>query len=105
MFIIEDLQEAQQRFTAGKIIYTGPIYGHKMKSAGYRAQAFEFGLLRSLGLNPEIFKPLRAPGSRRAGIVHVDDLTIKKVPEGLEFTFTLPSGTYATTLLREFIRK
>ena len=105
MFTIEDLQEAQQRFEARKIIYTGPIFGHKMKPAGSRAQAFEIGLLESLDLNPEIFKPLRAPGSRRAGIVHVDDLTINNVMEGLELTFTLPSGTYATTLLREFTRK
>lgn len=105
MFTIEDLQEAQQRFEARKIIYTGPIYGHKMKPAGGTAQALEIELLESLDLNLEIFKPLRAPGSRRAGIVHVDDLTIKKVMEGLEFTFTLPSGTYATTLLREFTRK
>lgn len=105
MFTIEDLHDAQQRFEARKIIYTGPIYGHKMRSAGGKARVLEINLLESLGLNPEIFKPLRAPGSRRAGIVHVDDLTIKKVMNGLEFTFTLPSGTYATTLLREFTRK
>lgn len=104
MFTIEDLQEAQQRFQDRKIIYTGPIFGHKMRPAADQAEEYERGLLESLDLNPQIFKPLRAPGSRRAGIVHVDDLSIEKVREGLEFTFTLPSGTYATTLLREFTR-
>lgn len=105
LFIIEDLQEAQQRFKDRKIIFTGPVYGHKMKPAGARAEAQERTLLKSLELSPEIFKPLRAPGSRRAGIIYVDDLAIEKVPDGLEFSFTLPSGTYATTLLREFTRR
>jgi tRNA pseudouridine13 synthase len=105
MFTIEDLQEAQERFKTRQIIYTGPIFGHKMKPAGGRAEAYERGLLESLNLDLEMFKPLRAKGSRRVGIVHVDDLNIQKVRQGLEFTFTLPSGTYATTLLREFTRK
>lgn len=104
MFTVEDLQEAQQRFQDRKIIYTGPIYGYKMKPARGLADEYERGLLESLDLDPQTFKPLRAPGSRRAGIIHMDDLSIDKVKEGLEFTFTLPSGTYATTLLREFTR-
>ena len=40
-----------------------------------------------------------------AVILNLDDLAIVKVPQGLEFTFTLPSGAYATTVLREFTRK
>lgn len=104
MFIIEDLHEAIERFEARKIVYTGPIFGHKMKNAGDRSGEYEGRLLESFGLNREMFKPLRAPGSRRAGILFVDDLAFGETKEGLEFNFTLPSGAYATTLLREFTR-
>ncbi len=105
MFVVEDLPEALQRFKDRKIVYTGPIYGHKMKPAGHRAKDHEQALLNDVNLTPEAFKPLRAPGSRRIGILYLDDLAIVKVPQGLEFTFTLPSGAYATTVLREFTRK
>ncbi|MGD8846431.1 MAG: tRNA pseudouridine(13) synthase TruD [Desulfobacteraceae bacterium] len=104
MFVVEDLPEALQRFRERKIVYTGPIYGHKMRSAGHQAEKYEKELLNHLDLTPGVFKPLRAPGSRRIGTLYPDDLAIVKVPQGLEFTFTLPAGAYATTVLREFTR-
>jgi tRNA pseudouridine13 synthase len=104
LFIVDDLDEALQRFEAGRIIYTGPIFGHKMMSAAGTAGDYEKDLLRRFGLTPVAFKPLRAPGSRRAAIVQLHDLTFKPVSQGLEFTFTLPAGAYATTVLREFTR-
>jgi tRNA pseudouridine13 synthase len=104
MFVVEDLPEALQRFKDRKIVYTGPIYGYKMRPPGGRAQTHEQALLQRLDLTAVPFKALRAPGSRRVGIVYVDDLAIHRVAQGLEFTFTLPSGAYATNLLREFTR-
>ena len=86
-------------FTKG--VTTGKVW----KPAGHRANAYEQALLNYADLTPGAFKPLRAPGSRRIGILNLDDLAIVKVPQGLEFTFTLPSGAYATTVLREFTRK
>jgi tRNA pseudouridine13 synthase len=104
LFIVDDLDEALQRFEAGRIIYTGPIYGHKMMGAAGAAGDCENDLLRRFGLAPSAFKPLRAPGSRRAAIIYPHDLSFKPVRQGLEFTFTLPAGAYATTVLREFTR-
>jgi tRNA pseudouridine13 synthase len=104
LFIVDDLAEAFQRFEAGRIVYTGPIYGHKMMGAASAAGDCEKDLLRRFGLAPEAFKPMRAPGSRRAAIVYPHDLAFKPVQHGLEFTFTLPAGAYATTVLREFTR-
>jgi tRNA pseudouridine13 synthase len=104
LFIVDDLDEARQRFEAGRIIYTGPIYGYKMMAAAGPAGDCEKELLRRFGLAPGAFKPLRAAGSRRAAIVQLHDLTFKPVQQGLEFTFTLPAGAYATTVLREFTR-
>jgi tRNA pseudouridine13 synthase len=104
LFIVDDLDEAVQRFDAGRIVYTGPIYGHKMMAAAGAAGDCENDLLRRFGLAPAAFKPLRAPGSRRAAILYLRDLVFKQVDQGLEFTFTLPAGAYATTVLREFTR-
>jgi len=61
-------------------------------------------LLQRFGLDLGVFKPLRAPGSRRPAVLYLHDLGVQSVTEGLEFTFTLPSGSYATTVLREFTR-
>ena len=104
LFIVEDLDEALQRFEAGRIAYTGPIYGYKMMSAAGAAGDREKELLGRFGLSADAFKPLRATGSRRAATIHLDDLTIHPIPQGVEFTFTLPAGAYATTVMREFIR-
>jgi tRNA pseudouridine13 synthase len=105
MFVVEDLQEAAQRFAKRKIIYTGPIFGHKMKAADDQAGGFERRLLESLGLDVAAFKPLRAAGTRRRAVLHLEDLTIAPAAEGLRFCFSLPSGAYATTVLREFTRE
>jgi tRNA pseudouridine13 synthase len=104
LFIVDDLAEAAQRFRAGGISYTGPIYGHKMMAAAGPAGEYEQRLLQHFGISPEIFKPLRAPGSRRAAVLNLSDLTMEPVAEGLLFSFTLPAGAYATIVLREFTR-
>jgi tRNA pseudouridine13 synthase len=104
LFVVDDLEEAARRFTARQITYTGPIFGYKMMVAVGPAGDYENQLLRRFGLDPGIFKPLRSPGSRRAAILYLNDLVVKPVAEGLEFAFTLPSGAYATTVLREFTR-
>lgn len=104
MFTVEDQAIESQRFTAGEIIYTGPIYGFKMKPARDTAGEREAALLERFSLTPEDFRRLRSPGSRRQAILSLTDLEITEVNGGLRFTFTLPSGAYATTVLREFTR-
>lgn len=104
MFVVEDLHEALQRFHARQIVYTGPIYGHKMRPAGHLAAEQEKRLLDAFDLNPDMFKPLRAPGSRRAALIFLNDVAIDSIDVGLQFAFSLPSGAYATSVLREFTR-
>jgi tRNA pseudouridine13 synthase len=105
MFVVEDLHEALQRFHARQIGYTGPIYGHKMRPAGHLAAEHEKRLLDAFDLETGMFKPLRAPGSRRVALIFLNNVTIDSVDEGLQFLFSLPSGAYATTVLREFTRE
>ncbi|WP_419661569.1 tRNA pseudouridine(13) synthase TruD [Desulfosarcina variabilis] len=104
MFSVEDLAAESLRFDDGAIVYTGPIFGFKMKSATQTAGERETALLDEFGLTAEDFRPLRAPGSRREAILNLTDLTITEAPQGVRFSFTLPAGAYATTVLREFIR-
>lgn len=104
LFIVTDIQEAQKRLQQRAIVYTGPIFGFKMMGAGARAAQYESELLKAWGLDLQRFKPLKAPGSRRAAILWPEDLKIENHDQGLQFCFTLPSGAYATTVMREFMR-
>jgi tRNA pseudouridine13 synthase len=104
MFIVDDLADAAHRFAARRIVSTGPVYGHKMMTAVGRAGELEDGILHSLELDRHLFKALKAPGSRRPAQLWLEDLEISPVSEGLLFCFTLPSGAYATSVLREFLR-
>ena len=104
MFTVEDLEIESQRFAAGEIFYTGPIYGFKMKPAMDAAGEREAALLVQFSLTPEDFRRFRSPGSRREAILNPMDLEVSEVDDGLRFTFTLPSGAYATTVLREFTK-
>ncbi|BBO71620.1 tRNA pseudouridine synthase D [Desulfosarcina alkanivorans] len=105
MFIVDDPVIEGPRFAAGEIVYTGPIYGFKMKAALNAAGEREATFLDRFHLTPDDFRRLRAPGSRREAILHMTDLEITEVDDGLCFSFTLPSGAYATTVLREFTRQ
>ncbi len=104
LFVVEDLKEARQRFERRQIINTGPIYGYKMMAAAHRAGDYEAQILSAVDLDPQVFKPLRAPGSRRAALLYLNDLVIQPDEAGLRYTFSLPSGAYATSVLREFMR-
>ena len=104
MFTVVDLAAEAPRFEAGEIVYTGPIFGFKMRFSEDAAGQREAATLKQFGLETKDFRPLRAPGSRRPAILIPPDLAITGVAEGLRFTFTLPAGAYATIVMREFMK-
>ena len=104
IFTVEDVASESQRFDSGAIVYTGPVYGFKMRPAEQTAGEIEASLLSRFYLTPASFRSLRAPGSRRPALLQLPDLDVGETDEGLRFTFTLPSGAYATTVMREFTR-
>lgn len=104
LFIVDDMDRDTQRFSNREIIYTGPVFGFKMMQPDKDAEQIEARLMKRFGLTPESFRKFRAPGSRRPALLHLEDLEINEDDEGLMFRFTLPSGAYATTVMREFIR-
>ncbi len=105
-FIAEDVAAEQPRYDAGEIAVTGPMYGLKMREPTGAPAQREASLLEKSGLGPEHFaKYLNLmTGTRRAYVIRPGDLTVNQDPAGLRFEFTLPSGVYATTLLREFMK-
>ncbi len=102
IFTAEDVAEVQSRFDTGDVIYTGPMFGSKTRQAEEDERAIEDEILNRFGLGPAVFKRFRAPGSRRPALVMPDNLSVQAAEAGLQFCFDLPSGSYATVLMREF---
>ena len=104
MFRAEDIAAEQRRVDAGEISITGPMFGPKMAAATGEPAEREDRVLRECGLSSDVFVPFRkvARGTRRPFTVRTGELCVRPEKEGLRFQFTLPSGSYATMLLREF---
>jgi tRNA pseudouridine13 synthase len=104
LFVVDDPDEANERFDRNAIVYTGPIFGYKMMPAAGASGKHETELMDRFELSEEIFKKLRAPGTRRAAVLKNIDLAVETARDGIRFTFSLPSGAYATTVLQEFMQ-
>ncbi|HTI50561.1 MAG TPA: tRNA pseudouridine(13) synthase TruD, partial [Planctomycetaceae bacterium] len=103
-FVVEDVPREQARFGAGEIVISGPIFGPKMKQPTGEVAAREAALLATAGLTLEAFTQYAnlTPGTRRPYLIRIGDLRVAEKREGIRFDFTLPSGSYATVVLREF---
>ena len=104
LFEVEDPEAEQPRFDRDEITYTGPIYGSRMWWAGGEPGALERSVLEKAEVTEEMLNRHRLNGSRRRARLVLDDLTVTPHPDGLLFTFSLPKGAYATTVLREFTK-
>lgn len=105
-FIVEDDAIEQKRFDSRETVLTGPMFGPRMKSPQGVPLDREQQTLAESGLaltNFERYQKL-LPGTRRPLLTWPDDLTVAEHPHGLHLTFTLPPGSYATSLLREFLK-
>jgi tRNA pseudouridine13 synthase len=105
-FVVSDAAVEQRRFDARETVLTGPMFGPQMKSPDGEPAAREARVLAAWELAPEDFSrfPKLTAGTRRPFVVWPDELRVASEPEGLRFEFSLPSGVYATTLLREFLK-
>ena len=63
----------------------------------------EMALLEEFHLGINKFKRMKVSGTRRPLFIYPEKINIVQVDEtSYEFSFSLPKGTYATTLLRHF---
>ena len=109
IFTCVDPAVDQERLDAGELVPTGPMYGHKMTSppAGTEAARREAGLLEEQGLSLSSFKRVGklAQGTRRRLAVPLGDVSVRTAGDrAIEVSFELPSGSYATAVMREVVK-
>jgi tRNA pseudouridine13 synthase len=104
LFEVMEAEVELPRFQQREITYTGPIYGARMRWASGEPGELERTVLETAEVTTEMLRRARLDGSRRPARLFLDDLSIESHPDGLLFTFTLPKGAYATTVLREFMK-
>ncbi len=105
-FIVDDVEREQSRIDARQLSVTGPMFGAKMLTPiGIPAER-ESILLSESGLSLSDFARFAQllSGARRAFTAWPADLTVTATDSGMRFEFSLPSGIYATILLREFMK-
>ncbi len=107
LFVVQDVAAEQRRFAVRETVVTGPMFGPKMKPTDGEPAAREQRVLDAAQLTPDAFRRFGhlTDGTRRPMLIWPDDLQVNSTPEGLLFEFSLPSGAYATVLLREFMKR
>ncbi|MFV0442235.1 MAG: tRNA pseudouridine(13) synthase TruD [Planctomycetaceae bacterium] len=105
-FVAEDVAAEQLRFDRRETVLTGPMFGPKMKAPSGTAAELEQRQLIASGLSLDHFRrfPKLLPGTRRPLLVWPADLQAESLQDGVRLRFALPSGAYATTLLREVMK-
>jgi tRNA pseudouridine13 synthase len=103
VFVVEDVARELARLRARDIVLTGPLPGPKMKQASGEARDLEDRSLASLDLSAAELALLgrHAPGTRRDVVVFPEHVSLMSEPEALVVEVFLPSGSYATELIRE----
>lgn len=125
LFAVEDPERERARWQSNDIHPTGPIIGPKMRSAHGRALALEEAAVAASGIDAAARMALGrfADGTRRDLLLRPTDITVSAGGDGADgsdaaggssgdgpetsllITFSLPSGGYATEVIREFSRE
>ena len=106
LFTTDDRDDATQRVADFEISATGPMFGAKMRWPVEDAEALELAVLAERGLEPaDLARFARAgEGTRRPLRVAIRDLRATAEDGTISLEFTLPSGAYATALVRELLK-
>jgi tRNA pseudouridine13 synthase len=95
----------ERHCSRGRAFVTAPLIGTETELADGEPGAIERELLDDLDLEPQDFDlpgSFESTGTRRAILVRTD---LAVDPESLTFEFALPSGSYATALMREYLKQ
>ncbi|MEF8757610.1 MAG: tRNA pseudouridine(13) synthase TruD [Halobacteriales archaeon] len=88
----------------GRAFVTAPLIGTETEFAGGEPGEVERAVLNDFGLEPSDFdlpEPFGSSGARRALAVSTR-LVVERDP--VRFSFALPKGSYATVVLREYLK-
>ena len=104
--VTTDVATEQARYDSHETVLSGPIFGPKMKQPEETPAEREQAILDRFDLPREAFSKFKklTSGTRRPMVIWPDDLAVQNVENGIEFSFTLPSGAYATCLMRELLK-
>ncbi len=106
-FLVEDAEQDQSRADRFEISPTGPMFGPRMKLPGGEVLAMEERVLAEAGITPDCFQTKGNPtleGERRPLRVPLGDCSCALEGDDLRLEFTLPRGSYATSVLRELTK-
>ena len=97
------------RLAAGELTVTGPMFGAAMKAPpdGSAAHVREAALLAEVDLDVAAFRAVAAlaPGTRRAATIVLGEPSATVAgPGAIRLGLGLPSGAYATAVLREVMK-
>ena len=102
VFEVEDAEAESPRAARGEVSATGTLFGRKVKPLSGPAGELEARALARFGLSPEVFSGRR--GDRRLTRVYPGDLELRPEDDGYTVAFTLPRGSFATSVLRELMK-
>jgi tRNA pseudouridine13 synthase len=106
-FVVTDPAVETERVQRREIVPAGPMIGPKMMASSGIPYELEERAVAEVGLEPPVREVLAraAPGARRDLLVYPAELGLTDLGEGrAELSFVLPSGSYATVLVRELTR-
>ncbi|WP_337189682.1 tRNA pseudouridine(13) synthase TruD [Gilliamella sp. Pas-s25] len=100
----DELDLLQQRLRNGEINITAPMVGDSPLGTRFKAFDFEQKCLESWPQFNNLFKKERVETARRSILLRADQLNWQWLDDStLEIDFYLPSGCYATSVIRELI--
>ena len=106
-FLVQDQTAEAVRAQAFEISATGPMFGCTMMEPQGEQGEIERGTLAAEGLTPESFNlagGLRMEGERRPLRVPLGGVSVRSEGEDLLFDFSLPRGSYATSVMSEVMK-
>ena len=108
-FPVEQPEVEQPRADRFEISPTGPLFGSRAPWATGDPGEIERAVVAELGTTPELLSKAGAEcgfrGERRALRVRLNDLSWSLDGAVLTLSFWLPPGSYATSVLREVVKK
>ncbi|MPY67794.1 tRNA pseudouridine(13) synthase TruD [Deinococcus sp. SDU3-2] len=102
VFLVEDAAAESPRAERGEVSATGTLFGRKVKPLTLDAGALEAEALAAFGLTPEVFASRR--GDRRLTRIFPEGAEVRPEEDGYTVAFTLPKGSFATSVLRELTK-
>ena len=106
-FLVEDAAAEQGRAAAFEISASGPMFGCKMKRPEGAVWELEHEILEQAEVDLPLFDMpggLRMEGERRPLRVPVGELAWSASGDAVTLEFSLPKGSYATSLVREICK-